>query len=122
LLRYPDASFSTWHVPRPRLGLDVYNDMTHGLWTALFAVVAALATFAGGFVATFPGRLSHERLSHLIAFGAGYILSAALVSLLPESLHLLDNAAAVCPGRVCTRAPLRTHFHLPLPFRGGDPP
>ncbi len=66
--------------------------MTPALWTALFAVIAALATFVGGFTATFPGRLSHARLSHLIAFGAGYILAAALVSLLPESLRLLDDA------------------------------
>ncbi|HET6347577.1 MAG TPA: ZIP family metal transporter [Candidatus Krumholzibacteria bacterium] len=66
--------------------------MTPALWTALFALIAAVATLAGGFAATFPGRLSRAQLSHLIAFGAGYILAAALVSLLPESLRLVDNA------------------------------
>ena len=66
--------------------------MTPALWTAVFALVAALATFLGGVTATLPGRLSRARLSHLIAFGAGYILAAALVSLLPESLELFDDA------------------------------
>jgi ZIP family zinc transporter/zinc and cadmium transporter len=61
-------------------------------WTALFALVAAAATFAGGVVATIPGRLSHAHLTHIIAFGAGYILAAALVSLLPESMTLLRSA------------------------------
>lgn len=64
---------------------------THA-WTALFAVVAAVATAAGGVIATLPGRLSRQRLSHTIAFGAGYILAAALVSLMPESIELLPNA------------------------------
>lgn len=66
--------------------------MSAALWTALFAVFAAVATFAGGVVATLPGRISHARLAHGIAFGAGYILAAAIVSLLPESLELVDNA------------------------------
>lgn len=62
------------------------------MWTALFAVIAAVATAAGGVIATLPGKLSRQRLSHMIAFGAGYILAAALVSLMPESIELLRNA------------------------------
>jgi zinc and cadmium transporter len=58
----------------------------------LFSLLAAGATLAGGMAATLPGRLSHRRLSHIIAFGAGYILAAALVSLLPESLELVATA------------------------------
>ena len=64
---------------------------TH-LWTGLFALVAAAATAVGGVIATLPGTLSRQRLSHTIAFGAGYILAAALVSLMPESIELLPNA------------------------------
>jgi ZIP family zinc transporter/zinc and cadmium transporter len=90
--------------------------MTPALWTALFAVIAALATFAGGFTATFPGRLSRARLSHLIAFGAGFILSAALVSLLPESLRLVDNAPLfVLAGYVLAHLfehTFTSHFHF----------
>jgi ZIP family zinc transporter/zinc and cadmium transporter len=66
--------------------------MSSALWTAFFAALAAIATLAGGVAATPPGRLSHKRLSHLIAFGAGYILAAAIMSLLPESLELLPTA------------------------------
>ncbi len=66
--------------------------MNSGLWTALFALVAAVATAAGGYLATLPGTLSRQRLSHMIAFGAGYILAAALVSLMPESIALVSSA------------------------------
>ena len=90
--------------------------MTPVLWTAVFAVVAALATFLGGFIATLPGRLSRARLSHLIAFGAGYILAAALVSLLPESLELVDNAPLyVLAGYILAHLfehTFTTHFHF----------
>lgn len=58
----------------------------------VFSLVAAAATLLGGITATLPGRLSHRQLSHIIAFGAGYILAAALVSLLPESLELISTA------------------------------
>ncbi len=62
------------------------------LLIVVFALVAAAATFAGGLAATRPGRLSKRRLSLIIGFGAGYILAAALVSLLPESLALVSSA------------------------------
>jgi ZIP family zinc transporter/zinc and cadmium transporter len=66
--------------------------MTPGVWAGLFALVAAVATLMGGWIATLPGTLSRQRLSHIIAFGAGYILSAAMVSLMPEALELLSSA------------------------------
>jgi ZIP family zinc transporter/zinc and cadmium transporter len=90
--------------------------MSPALWTALFAAFAALATFGGGVVATLPGRLSHARLSHLIAFGAGYILAAAIVSLLPESLELVSSAALwVLAGYMLAHLfehVFTTHFHF----------
>jgi ZIP family zinc transporter/zinc and cadmium transporter len=90
--------------------------MTSALWTAVFAVIAALATFLGGLTATLPGRLSRARLSHLIAFGAGYILAAALVSLLPESLELVENAPLfVLSGYVLAHLfehTFTSHFHF----------
>jgi ZIP family zinc transporter/zinc and cadmium transporter len=66
--------------------------MSAALWTVIFAVFAAAATLAGGILASLPGRVSHARLSHGIAFGAGYILAAAIVSLLPESMELVSSA------------------------------
>ena len=90
--------------------------MTPALWTALFAAIAALATFLGGLAATLPGSLSRSRLSHLIAFGAGYILAAALVSLLPESLELVDNAPLyVLGGYILAHLfehTFTSHFHF----------
>jgi zinc and cadmium transporter len=66
--------------------------MSSTILIVIFSVIAAAATLAGGVAATLPGRLSSRRLSHMIAFGAGYILAAALVSLLPESIELLPSA------------------------------
>jgi ZIP family zinc transporter/zinc and cadmium transporter len=66
--------------------------MSPALMMLVFSLLAAGATFGGGVLATMPGRLSRQRLSHMIAFGAGYILAAALVTLLPESLELLPSA------------------------------
>jgi zinc and cadmium transporter len=82
----------------------------------MFAAIAALATFLGGLTATLPGTLSRSRLSHLIAFGAGYILAAALVSLLPESLELVDNAPLyVLGGYILAHLfehTFTSHFHF----------
>lgn len=90
--------------------------MHHAIWTASFAVIAALAVFGGGVLATLPGRLSRSRLSHLIAFGAGYMLSAAIVGLLPESLELTRNAPLwVLGGYVLAHLfehTFTTHFHF----------
>jgi ZIP family zinc transporter/zinc and cadmium transporter len=66
--------------------------MSSTLLIVIFSLVAAAATLAGGVAATLPGSLSSRHLRHMIAFGAGYILAAALVSLLPESLELLSSA------------------------------
>lgn len=82
----------------------------------LFSLLAAAATLAGGVAATMPGRLSHRRLSHIIAFGAGYILAAALVSLLPESLELISSAPMwILAGYALAHLfehTFTTHFHF----------
>ena len=66
--------------------------MTGPVWTLLFALIAAVATVIGGLIVTTPGRLSRHVLSHLIAFGAGFMLGASFVSMVPESLHLSSRA------------------------------
>jgi zinc and cadmium transporter len=60
--------------------------------TVTFALIAAAATMLGGAVVVLPGKLGRHRLSHLIAFGAGFMLAAAFVSMVPESLELSENA------------------------------
>ncbi len=66
--------------------------MSSSVFIVVFSLLAAAATLAGGIIATLPGRLSQRRLSHIIAFGAGYILAAAIVSLLPESMEIIASA------------------------------
>jgi ZIP family zinc transporter/zinc and cadmium transporter len=60
--------------------------------TMLFALVAALATLLGGVIVVLPGEVGRKRLNHLIAFGAGFMLAAAFVSMLPESFELEERA------------------------------
>jgi ZIP family zinc transporter/zinc and cadmium transporter len=90
--------------------------MSSSAFIILFSLLAAAATFLGGMAATLPGRLSHRRLSHIIAFGAGYILAAALVSLLPESLELVASAPLwVLAGYALAHLfehTFTTHFHF----------
>lgn len=99
----------------PRLAARVLP-MTSTTLIALFSLLAAGATLAGGMLATLPGRLSKPQLSHIIAFGAGYILAAALVSLLPESLKLLPSAPLwVLTGYALAHLfehTFTTHFHF----------
>ena len=62
--------------------------MTSLGWTILFALIAAAAVMLGGLIVTLPTRLGARRLHHLIAFGAGFMLAAAFVSMVPESIEL----------------------------------
>lgn len=62
-------------------------------WTLVLATVAAAATMLGGLLVTGPERISRYRLSHIIAFGAGFMLSAAFVNMLPESMKLIGDDA-----------------------------
>ncbi|HEU4928200.1 MAG TPA: ZIP family metal transporter [Candidatus Krumholzibacteria bacterium] len=86
------------------------------LLIVVFAVIAAAATLVGGLAATLPGRLSKRQLSLLIGFGAGYILAAALVSLLPESIELVSSAPLwILMGYALAHLfehTFTTHFHF----------
>jgi ZIP family zinc transporter/zinc and cadmium transporter len=55
-------------------------------------VIAAIATVIGGVVVVAPGELGRRRVSHLIAFGAGFMLAAAFVSMVPESFEQTPRA------------------------------
>jgi ZIP family zinc transporter/zinc and cadmium transporter len=90
--------------------------MPSTLLIVVFALIAAGATFLGGLTATLPGRLSRRQLSLIIGFGAGYILAAALVSLLPESLDLISSAPLWILGGYALahlfEHTFTTHFHF----------
>jgi len=85
-------------------------------WTILFAVIAAGATVAGGLAVTLPGGMGRHRLSHGIAFGAGYMLAAAFVSMVPESFARVAQAPVwILGGYVLAHLFEHTftpHFHF----------
>ncbi len=82
----------------------------------MFALIAAAATMLGGVVVVIPGNLSRHRLSHLIAFGAGFMLAAAFVSMVPKSLELSEHAPyGILGGYVLAHLFEHTftpHFHF----------
>ncbi len=90
--------------------------MSHWTLVIVFSLLAAGATLLGGLAATLPGRLSPRHLSLIIAFGAGYILAAALVSLLPESIELVPTAPVwILVGYVLAHLfehTFTSHFHF----------
>jgi len=53
-----------------------------------FAAVAALADVAGALVVTRAHRAGHAPLRYFVAAGAGFMLAAAFIRMLPESTHL----------------------------------
>lgn len=85
-------------------------------WTILFALLAAGATLLGGLIVLMPGEIGRKRLSHLIAFGAGYMLAAAFLSMLPESFELTPTAPMlILVGYVLAHLfehTFTSHFHF----------
>ena len=66
--------------------------MNAAQWSLVLAVVAALATVVGGLVVALPSTLKDKQLSHLIAFGAGFMLAAAFLKMVPGSMNLIARA------------------------------
>ena len=70
----------------------------------------------GGLIITLPTHLGQRRLHHLIAFGAGFMLSAAFVSMVPESLELSTRAPLwILTGYVLAHLfehAFTSHFHF----------
>ncbi|MFQ5510520.1 MAG: ZIP family metal transporter [Candidatus Krumholzibacteriia bacterium] len=66
--------------------------MNASQWSVVLVIVAAMATVLGGLVVALPSRLKDRQLPHLIAFGAGFMLAAAFLAMVPTSMGLIDNA------------------------------
>jgi len=60
----------------------------------LFAGVAALANVAGGALVLLSRTWSQRGLKASLAFGGGFMLAAALLGMMPESLHMLPRWGA----------------------------
>jgi zinc transporter ZupT len=56
------------------------------------AVIAALATVIGGMMILLKPKWDHHLLRYSISFGAGFMLGAAALAMIPASLTLTDNA------------------------------
>lgn len=65
--------------------------------TLVYGLVTASTTMAGGmWIASRPRRwLTHERLSAMMALGAGLLLAVVFFELLPASLHQGDESRAL---------------------------
>lgn len=68
-------------------------------WSLLLASAAALANLFGGLVVVWRKQHWNERvLTHFIGLGAGFMLAASLMQMLPESLALTPHAPALVLG------------------------
>src|SRR5438034_4251797 len=84
----------------------------------LFALVAAAGNVLGALAVTRRAALELKVIEHLLAFGAGFMLSFAIIELLPEAF--LRSGATVAPVLILagylavhfTQHTLTPHFHF----------
>ena len=103
----------------------------------LFGLLAAGANVLGGLVLVKSGahRYGERFLKYLVALGAGFMLAAIFIEILPGNCRHLDERSAECAGirsrRTChgaaaRRLPVdtvfRAHARSTLPFRRGNTP
>ena len=81
----------------------------------LFAALAALADVAGGLLVTTRIRHSTAALNTLVGFGAGFMLSVALLEMLPNAFEVEHGLFAVLLGYLAvhlTQHVMTPHFHF----------
>ena len=88
--------------------------MSTALW---FAVVAAFGNVLGGVAAVQGARLGLRIIAGFVAFGAGFMLSVALIGMLPEAIEMGGRNAAlfVLVGYLLVHLTQHTatqHFHF----------
>jgi zinc transporter ZupT len=80
------------------------------------AFVAAFATVVGGILIIHPHEHSQRRLSHTIAFGAGFMLGAAFLKMIPESMvHVRQAPLWILLGYALAHLfehTFTSHFHF----------
>lgn len=89
--------------------------MTATHWSLALALVAALATMLGGAVVVSREPRLRE-LPFIIAFGAGFMLAAAFIKMMPESIRLIPSAPGwMLAGYVLAHLfehTFTSHFHF----------
>ncbi len=82
----------------------------------LFGLVASLANFAGGWIISSRDEIRHRILNVLVSVGAGYMLAACILEVIPRSLGTNDMAAAIIlAGYLFVQLvehTIATHFHF----------
>lgn len=81
----------------------------------LFAAIAALADLLGGLLVTTRLRHSRTTLNVLVGFGAGFMLSVAILEMLPSAFEVENGLDAVLLGYLAvhlTQHTLTPHFHF----------
>ena len=81
----------------------------------VFAALAALADVAGGLLVTTRIRHSTAALNVLVGFGAGFMLSVALLEMLPNAFEVENGLFAVLVGYLAvhlTQHVMTPHFHF----------
>ncbi|MBI1746061.1 MAG: ZIP family metal transporter [Acidobacteria bacterium] len=64
-------------------------------WPIVLGALAALANIAGGYIISTQKQLNKFLLRLLIALGAGFMLAAAFLEVIPKSFRLMDRAPLV---------------------------
>src|ERR1043165_6292398 len=62
------------------------------LWSLILGLAAALANVVGGLIVVSRGRWSGTVLKYFVALGAGFMLAATFLRMLPESIRLTSRA------------------------------
>lgn len=66
--------------------------MTPFLWSLILGAVAGLADLVGGAIVTTRRRWDRVFLQYFLALGAGFMLAAAFLRMVPESLERISHA------------------------------
>src|SRR5574337_1346932 len=81
-----------------------------------FGGVAAAANVMGGLLVTIKRRWDEALLKHFVAIGAGFMLGAAFLGMIPESIRLTDHAPLlILAGYLLihfAEHTLASHFHF----------
>lgn len=65
--------------------------MSQSLQLLILGLLAAGGNLLGGWLLARSPHASNQKLKHLLAFGAGFMLAAVILDVIPESLHQSSN-------------------------------
>jgi zinc transporter ZupT len=87
-------------------------------WLALFllGLIASLANLLGGWIISSRAEIRRTILNALVSIGAGYMLAACILEVMPRSLAANESAAVIILGGYLfvqlVEHTIATHFHF----------